>query len=40
MKEQAAKDQKEYDEKMTRSVGIISEISGWVKEVKVKYVAN
>ena len=37
MKEQAAKDQKEYDEKMQEASGIISEISGWVKEVKVKY---
>lgn len=36
MKEQAAKDQKEYDEKMQEASGIISEISGWVKEVKVK----
>jgi len=30
-------DQKEYDEKMQEASGIISEISGWVKEVKVKY---
>lgn len=37
MKEQAAKDQKEYDEKMQEASGIISEISGWVKGVKVKY---
>lgn len=37
MKEQAAKDQKEYDEKMQEASGIISEISGRVKEVKVKY---
>ena len=37
MKEQAAKDQKEYDEKMQEASGIISEISGWVKGgVKVK----
>ena len=31
------KRQKEYDEKMQEASGIISEISGWVKEVKVKY---
>ena len=37
MKEQAAKDQKEYDEKIQEASGIISEISGRVKEVKVKY---
>ena len=37
MKEQAAKDRKEYDEKMQEASGIISEISGRVKEVKVKY---
>ena len=32
MKEQAAKDQKEYDEKMQEASGIISEISGWVTD--------
>ena len=37
MKEQAAKDRKEYDEKMQEASGIISKISGRVKEVKVKY---
>lgn len=37
MKEQAAKDQEEYDEKIQEASGIISEISGRVKEVKVKY---
>lgn len=37
MKEQAEKDQEEYDETMQEAAGIISEITSRVKEVKVKH---